>query len=264
MSNLYSALDRLTGTGNLSKFLHDQQSLVWRHNNMNREILALYCHDGMCTEDVGYLSLMLRSFDGADKLSLEPGFGIRIKVDLLNKTATPETWGNGATADPNDAGLIASAINECIDRCEHVYGITKVSDVWDMSHSELRRIRQAGYPSILYHEPEGDSRGRIEWWAEDDRGYDLGAAFDSSFYGDNEEEIDLAHKRLVAHWEDIESRTIAALRGQGNVSDLCNLIDAAAKQGEALCPDNAAGWFLRRIAELALSAINTTGDHRND
>lgn len=252
-SNLYSALNNLAGS--LTAFLYYKKSLAWREDNSDREILAMHCRDAMGTEDVGYLVLLLRDFDAANEQFLEPGYGVTIKVNLFDKTATPETWGNGATADPNDAGLIASAINECIDRCEHVYGITKVSDVWDMSHSELRRIRQAGYPSILYHEPEGDSRGRIEWWAEDDRGYDLGAAFDSSFYGGNEEEIDLAHKRLVAHWEDIESRTIAALRGQGNVNDLCNLIDAAAKQGEALCPDNAAGWFLRRIAELALSAI---------
>lgn len=155
MNNLYSAFDRLTG--NVSAFFHDQQSLVWRDNMLNREILALYCHDGMCTEDVGYLSLMLRSFDGADKLSLEPGFGIRIKVDLLNKTATPETWGNGATADPiNETEIIANAIDECIN-CR--------------------------------------------------------------------------------------------------VTDLCKLIDAAAKRGESICADKAAGWFLHRIAELALRAI---------
>ncbi len=75
------------------------------------------------------------------------------------------------------------------------------------------------------------------------------------FSEDSEVAIDLAHKRLVAHWGEIESRTIAALRGQGNVNDLCNLIDAAAKHGEALVPDNAAGCFLRRIAELAKAEI---------
>ncbi len=118
MNNLYSALERLTG--NVSAFLHDQQSLVWRHNNINREILALNCHDGMGTEDVGYLKLMLRSFDCADEQFLEPGYGVTISVNLFDETATHERWGNGATADPNEAEMIASAINECINRCNGV------------------------------------------------------------------------------------------------------------------------------------------------
>ena len=253
MSNLHKTLDKLTG--NLSAFLYLQNSIIWREDNNDREILALYCRDAMGTEDVGYLNLMLRAFDGADEQFLEPGYGITIKVNLFDKTATPETWGNGVSADQNEIGMIASAIDECINRCESVGGIGKYSEIWDMFQGEMRRIRQAGYPSILYHEPEGDSRGRIEWWAEDDREYDLWFAFNSSMDEDNEEETDLAHKRLVAHWENVENRTIAALRGQRNVNDLCNLIDAAAKQGEALCPDNAAGCFLRRIAELAMAEI---------
>ncbi len=118
----------------------------------------------------------------------------------------------------------------------------------------MKRIRQAGYPTIEFHEPEGDSPGWIEWWT-DKHGDELESAFDSCLDNDCEEESDLAQKRLMAHWEEVESRTIDALRRQRNVNDLCNLMDAAAKQGEALCPDNAAGGFLRRIAELAMAEI---------
>ena len=252
-SRLYATLDKLTG--NLAAFHLMKKSMSWMEDDSDREILALCCRDAMGTEGCGYLNLMLRAFDGADHQYLKHRYGVTIKVDLCNGIATPERWGNGATADPDEAGMIASAIDECVDRCESVGGITKISDIWDTSSDEMRRILQAGYPSILYHGPEGDSPGRIEWWAEDDRGYDLWAAFNSAMDVGSEAETDLAQKRLIDHWDDVEGRTIAALRQQANVNDLCNLIDAAAKQGEALCPDNAAGWFLRRIAELAMAEI---------
>lgn len=155
MKNLYQSLDRLAG--NLSAFLYNKKSLIWCEDNSDREILALYCRDAMRTEDVGYLVLMLRSFDGADQQFLEPGYSITIRVKLFDDTATPETWGNGVTADPiNETEMIANAIDECINH---------------------------------------------------------------------------------------------------RVSDLCKLIDAAAKRGEALCADKAVGWFLHRMAELALRAI---------
>lgn len=252
-SRLYATLDKLTG--NLAAFLHLKKSMSWMEDDSDREILALCCRDAMGTEDVGYLNLMLRAFDGADHQYLEHRYGVTIKVDLCNGIATPERWGNGATADPDEAGMIASAIDECVDRCDSVGGITKISDIWDTSSDEMRRILQADYPSLRYHDPEGDGRGFIEWWTEDKRGDELQTAFDNSFYEDSEAETDLAQKRLLDHWDDVEGRTIAALRQQANVNDLCNLIDAAAKQGEALCPDNSAGWFLRRIAELAMAEI---------
>lgn len=133
--------------------------------------------------------------------------------------------------------------------------------------NEMRRIGQAGYPTVIFHEPEGESAGRIEWWPEDERENDLQTAYDKAvddMTDENDAEIDLAHQKRMAYWEDVENRTIAALRTQGDLHDLLNLIDAAARRGTAYCPENAAGWFLHRIAELAMSAITTTGGGRNE
>ena len=80
----------------------------------------------------------------------------------------------------------------------------------------------------------------------------------------SDEEADRAFKRMMAHQDSIAERTIDAVRREKNLNDLCSLIDAAANQDGARIAQSAAGQFLRRIAELAMSAINTTGDQRND
>ena len=82
--------------------------------------------------------------------------------------------------------------------------------------------------------------------------------------GFNPDTADRAFKRMMAHQDSIAERTIDAVRREKNLNDLCSLIDAAANQDGARIAQSAAGQFLRRIAELAMSAINTTGDQRND
>lgn len=139
-----------------------------------------------------------------------------------------------------------------------------------MKAEELSRILRAGYPTIEFHEPEGDSAGRITWWRDDERENDLTAAYNkaldnlgSDWWQDGNRDTDSpaavemhkAGKRYWAYQDEIVTRTLDAIRTQGNLEDLCRLIDSAAEQGQASCCETTAGYFLRRIAELALSAL---------
>lgn len=146
-------------------------------------------------------------------------------------------------------------INESREPINDVASIVISEKMQGLIRDEQRRILGAGYPSVIYHEAEGDSPGRIEWWATDQREEHLQDAFDRSLNADNEEKTDQALAQLMAHWDDVANRTFEALRSQGNRADLDSLMDAAAAQGECICPDNSAGWFLRRIAELAMAEI---------
>ena len=137
------------------------------------------------------------------------------------------------------------------------------------SHNEIRRILRCGYPPVTYHQPNDEgNNGYMQWWAEDDREIALRADYEDALSNADCEdalcngeydEIDEAFNRLVAHQEDVVKRTVDALRQHGNIRDLCNLIDAAAKIGESTYPDTSAGMFLNRIAELALAGLEKEG-----
>ena len=121
---------------------------------------------------------------------------------------------------------------------------------------ELRRILQAGYPLVRYeHSEDEDGEARLVWWAEDSTESALHDAYVETLTHAGEAEMEEAFQRLMDYQADLAERTIAAIRRQGNVHDLCRLIDAASTNGEASCPDAAAGLFLRRVAELALRGI---------
>ena len=146
-------------------------------------------------------------------------------------------------------------INESHEPINDVAGCVISDQMKGMIRDEQRRILEVGYPSVIYHEVGGDAPGWVEWWAPDQREEHLQDAFDRSLNANNEDEADAALAQLMAHWDDVANRTFECLRSQGNRADLDSLMDAAAAQGECICPDNSAGWFLRCIAELAMADL---------
>lgn len=135
----------------------------------------------------------------------------------------------------------------------------------DFGKDEVQRILAAGYPLARYRPTEGeDGEWLLDWWAEDLTEIHLSNEYIYALCNLSDEEADRAFKRMMAHQDSIAERTIDAVRREKNLNDLCSLIDAAANQDGARIAQSAAGQFLRRIAELAMSAINTTGDQRND
>lgn len=161
------------------------------------------------------------------------------------------------TTNPNNQLDPETAINQGLEK---------------MQRNEMSRILRAGYPTLEFHEPEGDSEGRITWWRDDERESELTADFDKAidkmgndWWRDGNldcdspaaAEMNAAGKRYWAYQNEIVDRTLDAIRTEGNLSDLCQLIDSAAEQGQAAYCETAAGHFLRRIAELALSALTT-------
>lgn len=127
----------------------------------------------------------------------------------------------------------------------------------DTIRENTHRILAAGYPLVRRDE---DNPGGLIWWAEDDRERDLETAWEEALEGGDEQEMDQAFKRLLDHQDEIVNRTIAALRHKPNFSDLCDLIDAAAKCGAAGTPDSSAGSFLHTIAKMAFKEI--TGNEK--
>ena len=161
------------------------------------------------------------------------------------------------TTNPNNQLDPETAVNQGMD---------------EMKKENLRRIMRAGYPTLEFHEPEGDSEGRITWWRDDERESELTDDFNKALDNLGNDwwrdcnrtpdspaavAMNAAGKRYWAYQDEIVNRTLDTIRTEGNLSDLCQLIDSAAEQGQAAYCETAAGHFLRRIAELALSALTT-------
>lgn len=126
------------------------------------------------------------------------------------------------------------------------------------NEANLRRIINAGYPTLYTYDGDGGTR-IFDWWS-DDTGDRLAEAFSSAADDGNDEGMDAAQKAIAEHERALFDETFSVLRAQGKVSDLLHLIDAAAERGSAFYADSSAGRFLARIAELAMAQIKAEAE----